>query len=66
MRDAHSRYIRYHDGTEDLYDRDPNEWTKVAGRPEEQNRNRKLSTSLPESDAADVPGDSTTEEGDSA
>ena len=30
------RYIRYHDGTEELYDeaQDPREWTNLAGRPE--------------------------------
>jgi len=68
VRDAHSRYIRYHDGTEELYnrDRDPNEWTNIADRPEEQDRKRKLAMSLPKSDAADVPRDRTTEEGDSA
>jgi len=68
VRDAHSRYIRYHDGTEELYDRDrdPNEWTNIADRPEEQDRKRKLSMSLPKSDDAYVPRDRTTEEGDSA
>jgi len=29
------RYIRYHDGTEELYDHnvDPNEWTNLAAAP---------------------------------
>jgi len=36
VRSAGWRYIRYHDGTEELYDevKDPMEWTNLAGRPE--------------------------------
>lgn len=36
VRSEHWRYIRYADGTEELYDMksDPNEWTNIAGRPE--------------------------------
>jgi hypothetical protein len=33
VRSQHWRYIRYHDGSEELYDRrtDPNEWLNLAG-----------------------------------
>ncbi|WP_438481191.1 sulfatase [Oleiharenicola lentus] len=36
VRSDHWRYIRYADGTEELYDEktDPNEWTNLANRPE--------------------------------
>jgi arylsulfatase A-like enzyme len=36
VRSQRWRYIRYADGTEELYDHeaDPNEWTNLAGRPE--------------------------------
>jgi arylsulfatase A-like enzyme len=36
VRSEHWRYIRYADGSEELYDhrRDPEEWTNVAGLPE--------------------------------
>ena len=36
VRSERWRYIRYADGTEELYDMqaDPNEWTNLAGRPE--------------------------------
>lgn len=36
IRSERWRYIRYADGTEELYDtrNDPNEWTNLAGRPE--------------------------------
>jgi arylsulfatase A-like enzyme len=36
VRDDRWRYIRYHDGSEELYDhsKDPNEWTNLAGIPE--------------------------------
>jgi arylsulfatase A-like enzyme len=36
VRSERWRYIRYSDGSEELYDhsKDPNEWTNLAGRPE--------------------------------
>ena len=36
VRSEHWRYIRYSDGSEELYDHrtDPHEWTNVAARPE--------------------------------
>lgn len=35
MRSKHWRYLRYHDGSEELYDRrnDPDEYNNLAGRP---------------------------------
>ncbi len=43
------RYIRYHDGGEELYDHnaDPNEWTNLAGNPEYRGTISKLAKSLP-------------------
>ena len=36
VRDDRWRYVRYHDGTGELYDEvgDPHEWTNVVARPE--------------------------------
>jgi arylsulfatase A-like enzyme len=47
------RYIRYNDGTEELYDHDndPNEWTNLADNPEYRNVKQRLSKWLPKSDA---------------
>jgi arylsulfatase A-like enzyme len=38
------RYIRYNDGTEELYDHraDPHEWNNLAGQPEHETRRRAL------------------------
>ncbi len=68
VRDSNWRYIRYHDGTEELYDRrqDPNEWTNLAGKDGMQQTKRGLARFLPISDAPDVPRDHTTGEGDAA
>lgn len=51
------RYIRYADGTEELYHHrtDPNEWTNVAGRPEHAEVKRRLAAFLPKSEAEPVP-----------
>ncbi len=50
------RYIRYHDGGEELYDRakDPNEWTNLAALPEFVARKAELAKHLPASDAPEV------------
>lgn len=47
--DARYRYIRYADGSEELYDtqRDPHEWTNLAGVPEQQATLRTMSAHLP-------------------
>lgn len=50
------RYIRYADGTEELYDEiaDPNEWHNVAGVPANADVIRKLAAHLPKKDAEPV------------
>jgi choline-sulfatase len=58
VRSEHWRYIRYADGSEELYDhrRDPNEWMNLAGNP----RNAKVLAEqrrwLPKVNAPPVPG----------
>lgn len=51
------RYIRYLDGSEELYDRrqDPHEWVNLAGRPEHAGAKQELARWLPKSDAPDAP-----------
>jgi arylsulfatase A-like enzyme len=50
------RYIRYVDGSEELYDRiqDPNEWTNLAGIPRFSAIIEELSAYLPDVDAEDL------------
>lgn len=57
IRSDSMRYIRYKDGSEELYDRlkDPNEWTNVAGQPAYASRKAELAKLLPTVDAPDVP-----------
>ncbi len=52
------RYIRYNDGTDELYDRvkDPNEWTNLAGKPEQAARKKELAQWLPKQNHPDAPG----------
>ena len=52
------RYIRYADGSEELYDhkRDPQEWTNLAGRPEYAGVIAQLARWLPATDAPHAPG----------
>ncbi len=66
VRDAHWRYIRYHDGTEELYDRDkdPNEWTNIANESQAQKAKKRLMAYIPPTDAPDVPRDAATKEGE--
>jgi arylsulfatase A-like enzyme len=49
VRDDRWRYIRYHDGSEELYDElaDPNEWTNVAAIPENIGVKNRLAQWLP-------------------
>ena len=44
VRSEHLRYIRYSDGSEELYDlrEDPNEWTNLAAKPEYLEAKKKL------------------------
>jgi arylsulfatase A-like enzyme len=57
IRDRDWRYIRYADGSEELYDHrvDPNEWTNVAGQPAHAAVKRELARWLPKVEAADAP-----------
>jgi choline-sulfatase len=52
------RYIRYADGSEELYDRDadPNEWTNLAKDPRHAATKRELAARLPKVNAKAVPG----------
>jgi arylsulfatase A-like enzyme len=54
FRSERFRYIRYEDGSEELYDHeeDPNEWTNLAGNPEYQKVVRRFRKELPAEDAA--------------
>ena len=65
VRSERHRYIRYADGSEELYDleRDPNEWTNLLARsekaaldPEIEATRRDLARWLPKGDAAPLPG----------
>jgi len=51
------RYIRYADGSEELYDHaaDPNEWTNLAADPKLKNVRTELASALPKKDAPDAP-----------
>ena len=57
VRSERWRYIRYSDGTEELYDRDkdPNEWTNLAGKPEMAAVKKDLAKWLPVHDEANAP-----------
>jgi arylsulfatase A-like enzyme len=51
------RYIRYSDGSEELYDRDndPLEWTNLAGREEHADLKTRLAKWFPKENAPDAP-----------
>jgi arylsulfatase A-like enzyme len=51
------RFIRYHDGGEELYDRaaDPNEWTNLAASPQFAAKKAELAKYLPLEDAPNAP-----------
>lgn len=51
------RYIRYRDGSEELYDRrkDPNEWTNLAANPQYTTKKAELAQWLPKVNAPDAP-----------
>jgi N-sulphoglucosamine sulphohydrolase, C-terminal len=48
------RYIRYADGSEELYDHtnDPNEWTNLAGMPQYSSVKQQLAVHLPQTNVA--------------
>ena len=52
------RYIRYADGTDELYDRvkDPNEWDNIAGESRYDSLKGRLAYWMPETSAPHVPG----------
>jgi len=54
--DGEWRYIRYSDGTEELYNEreDPNEWTNLANKPEHADVKKRLASFLPKNDAEPV------------
>lgn len=56
MRTDHWRYIRYADGSEELYDHrnDPYEWTNLATRPETADQRQQLATFLPTRNVPDA------------
>lgn len=53
VRDSKWRYIRYANGSEELYDhdKDPNEWTNLAGDPNMLAIKKKLAANLPAIDS---------------
>jgi arylsulfatase A-like enzyme len=57
VRNERWRYIRYHDGTEELYDHDKDqmEWTNLAGKPQYAKVKQELAKWLPKTDAIDSP-----------
>jgi arylsulfatase A-like enzyme len=58
IRTSKWRYIRYADGSEELYDHaaDPNEWTNLASDASRRGTIRELAQWLPKADRAAVPG----------
>ncbi len=52
------RYIRYADGSEELYDMkaDPNEWTNLAADPDHAGTRQELARWLPAHSATPLPG----------
>ena len=50
VRTEHWRYIRYEDGSEELYDHrtDPNEWTNLATKPEHNQTRKSLARMIPD------------------
>jgi ELWxxDGT repeat protein len=57
VRYEHWRYIRYGDGSEELYDHrtDPNEWTNLANDPNYEQVKAELAAMLPEDMALETP-----------
>lgn len=56
VRDARWRYIRYHDGSEELYDHqaDPMEWTNLAANGEKANK-KNLAQAMPAEEVPEAP-----------
>ena len=53
VRSEQFRYVRYRDGSEELYDhrKDPHEWHNVADNPEYAAAKKQLAQSIPTTDA---------------
>ena len=51
------RYIRYHDGTEELYDHaeDPMEWDNLSAAPEHEALKKRLSQTMPDTEVPNAP-----------
>jgi arylsulfatase A-like enzyme len=51
------RYIRYHDGTDELYDHveDPMEWQNLAGKPQCDARKQEMAQWMPETEVPNAP-----------
>lgn len=58
VRDSTFRYIRYADGSEELYDHttDPNEWHNLATQPAHRATITRLAASIPATDKPHAPG----------
>lgn len=58
IRDMQYRYIRYANGSEELYDlvADPNEWLNLAGKDSCQETKKRLAKRLPKNDVKAAPG----------
>ncbi len=58
VRDERYRYIRYHDGSEELYDHqsDPHEWTNLADRREHAALKQRLARWMPATEVDPAPG----------
>ena len=58
VRSKTHRYIRYADGSEELYDMvsDPNEWKNLAKDPSQANRKAELANWVPKTDLPAAPG----------
>jgi arylsulfatase A-like enzyme len=56
VRSQNWRYIKYFDGTEELYshEKDPNEWHNLAKEPEFEAKKKEFSKFLPESEAPTI------------
>jgi arylsulfatase A-like enzyme len=56
VRSERYRYIRYNDGSEELYDheQDPQEWTNLAGKPEHAAVIKQLAKWLPQDNVAEA------------
>jgi Arylsulfatase A and related enzymes len=56
VRDEHFRYIRYRDGSEELYDHreDPHEWRNLAGDSAHAATKERLRAHLPRNDAPEI------------